>query len=183
MRLLNPTMKFRIPTFNIYLLALACLAPLGCQTDLKGKKPVATLRLHLEVNRDGTDKNEPVPIFRENPIWINVEKSPFLTEVDVVEAKVIEELGGYSIQVRFERHGRLLLENVSATNNQKHCAVFSQFPEPRWLGAPIFTRRISDGIIRFVPDATREEADHIVAGLNVVAKEVRKKIGKSWPDE
>ena len=177
-------MKFRITAFNIYLLALICAWAAGCHSmERKQKNKLSTLRLHLEVNRDGTERNERVPIFRENPVWVNVEKKPFLTEADLVEAKLIEELDAFSIQLRFDRRGRMLLENVSATNNQKHYAIYSQFPEPRWLGAPKFTRRIAEGTITFVPDATREEAARIVRGLNEVAKEVRKRIGKDWLNE
>ena len=178
-------MKFRTAAFNIYLGASIGASVIGCQSP-EAHHPItkySTLRLHLEVARDGTERNEPVPIFRESPVWVNVDKAPFLTEADVVEAKVMEDLGGFSIQVRFTRRGRMLLENFSATNNQKHYAIFSEFPEPRWLGAPVFTKRIADGIITFVPDATRAEADRIVSGLNDVAKDVRKQIGKGWPTE
>jgi hypothetical protein len=35
-------------------------------------------------------------------------------------------------------------------------------------------KRISDGVLVFTPDASREEADRIVLGLNNVAKEAQK---------
>jgi murein DD-endopeptidase MepM/ murein hydrolase activator NlpD len=41
----------------------------------------------------------------------------------------------------------------------------------RWLAAPIITRRISNGVLVFTPDCSREEADQLVLGLNNVAKE------------
>ena len=61
-------MKIRWHRFNIYLLGtLAVAAVCGCQTsgDSKPKKLLSTLRLHLEVSRDGTKANEPVPVYRE----------------------------------------------------------------------------------------------------------------------
>ena len=55
-------------------------------------------------------------------------------------------------------------------------AIFSQFGEEmkdyRWLAAPVINRRISDGVLVFTPDATREEAEEIALGLNNVAKKV-----------
>ena len=43
-----------------------------------------------------------------------------------------------------------------------------------WLAAPMTNKRISDGVLVFTPDASREEADRIVLGLNNVAKEAQK---------
>jgi hypothetical protein len=47
--------------------------------------------------------------------------------------------------------------------------------ESRWLAAPIVRKRIGDGKLIFTPDATREECDTIVTGLNAVAKKVKEK--------
>jgi hypothetical protein len=66
-----------------------------------------------------------------------------------------------------------LLDGASANHN-KRIAVFARFPESRWLASPIMRKHISDGIFTFTPDCTREEADHIVRGLNNVAKKVKK---------
>ena len=41
--------------------------------------------------------------------------------------------------------------------------------EARWLAAPRISQRIKDGVLVFTPDATREEAERIVRGLNNVA--------------
>jgi hypothetical protein len=45
--------------------------------------------------------------------------------------------------------------------------------ESRWLAAPVIPRRISNGVLTFTPDASREEADLIAIGLNNVAKKVQ----------
>ena len=85
-------MNIRWCRFNIYLaLALALAAVCGCKTsgDTNPKKLLSTFRLHLEASRDGTKANEPVPIYREKPVMVNVEKMPFLTEVNVAEAREI----------------------------------------------------------------------------------------------
>jgi hypothetical protein len=44
----------------------------------------------------------------------------------------------------------------------------------RWLAAPRITGRIADGRLEFTPDATRDEAERIVHGLNRVAELVAK---------
>jgi hypothetical protein len=67
-----------------------------------------------------------------------------------------------------------LLQQYSATYSGKRYVVFSQFgvkaKETRWLAAPRFNRLVSDGILQFTPDASREEADEIAKGLNNLAK-------------
>ena len=44
----------------------------------------------------------------------------------------------------------------------------------RWLAAPVISHRISDGVLVFTPDATREEAEEIALGLNNVSKKVHR---------
>ena len=170
-------MKSRIGGFNIYLAALGCMLFLGCETmGGKGKKDLATLDLHREVNPDGTGKSELVPIRREEPrIYLNVEKEAFLYEADILRAEVVEMPGGFAIRLQFDHRGTKRLEAFSVYNQGKHFAINCHFPEARWLAAPLFSRRIQDGSITFTPDATREEADRIVRGLNNVARKVHKR--------
>ena len=162
--------------FNTYLFLALCLALAGgCQTaESKGKKDLSTLRLHLEVNADGTDRNEQVPIYREKPVLVNVEKLPFISEKNVVAATLIDAHGGFAIQVQFDREGTWLLEQYSTVNRGRHIAIISQFGETRWLAAPLIEHRIPNGLLTFTPDSTREEAERIVRGLNNVARENKK---------
>ena len=174
-------MKIRLARFNTYLLvtvAAAVAAVCGCQsTNAKpSKKLLSTLRLHLEATRDETKANEPVPIYREKPIWLNVEKVPFLTEGNVSAASVIDVVGGYALRIEFDHGGTTLLEECTTANRGRKMAIFSQFGEKikdyRWLAAPVISHRISDGVLVFTPDATREEAEEIALGLNNVSKKV-----------
>jgi hypothetical protein len=113
-------------------------------------------------------------IYRASPVEMQVEKEAFLTEADVASARVVEVLGGFDIQIQMNREGTWMLQNYSASNSGKHYAIFSQFGEKgkqaRWLAAPIFKRLISDGMIQFTPDTSREEAEEIAKGLNNFAK-------------
>jgi len=173
-------MNVRWCQLNLYLaLALACAAVCGCKTGEVAKlsKQLATLRLHIEVARGSIKPNEPVPIYRERPIMVRVELAPFITEANVAQAKVVEVMGGYALRIKFDHTGLALLEDYTVSHNGRRIAVFSQFgdklSEARWLAAPLITRRISDGVLTFTPDASREECEDIALGLNNVAKEVQ----------
>ena len=178
-------MKIRWCRFNVYLaLALAAAAVCGCRTssESKDKKLLSTLCLHLEASRDATGFNEAVPVYRQQPFMVNVEKIPFLDESNVSGAKVVDVVGGFALRVQFNHAGTALLEQYSASNRGKKIAVFSQFGEKlkevRWLAAPVISRRISDGVFTFTPDATREEAEEIALGLNHVFKKAQSWINK-----
>lgn len=171
-------MIFRRSPFNIYLGIVLILGLLiGCRSHPE-EKTMSIIRFHLEANPDGTNRTTPVPIYREKPILVNVEKGPFLGEGTVTEARVIDTVGGFSIRLAFERRGSWLLEQYTVSNLGKRFAIYAEFSDPpgsksnviRWLAAPVVTRRITDGVFTFTPDATRDEALALVLGLNNLAK-------------
>jgi hypothetical protein len=166
-------MKIGFWAFNTYLILLVALMP-GCQLTGNKKKEFSTFRMHIETNADGTGQNEAVTISRSEPFTINVEKAPFITEYHVEKASVVDALGGFQIMVQFHRQGAWLLEQYSLASRQKRAAIRSDFGDSRWLAAPKFSRRMNDGVLVFTPDATREEADRIVRGLNNLVKEITK---------
>ncbi|MCU0786083.1 MAG: hypothetical protein MUF81_18955 [Verrucomicrobia bacterium] len=172
-------MVIRPARFNIYLLCLALLvSAVGCRNPESGReKQLAALRVHLEVNPDSTGMSERVPIYRANPTMVNVDRGPFLREGNVTEAKVIvDALGGFALLVQFDQRGTWLLEQYSATNPGRRFGIYAEFGEKpvvkRWLGAPVIARRISNGVLTFTPDATRDEAEQIARGLNNLAIKV-----------
>jgi hypothetical protein len=174
-------MLVRLFRFNLYLLVVALLVfGSGCASEQhKKKRAAATLSLHLEVSRFETHGTQTISVPREHPIQLTVLMECFLTEADVVEAKLIENPGGFAISMRFDTRGKWLLEQYSAPNVGRHLAIRVQYgdklEQERWLAAPTLLHRISDGIITFTPDCTREEAERIVLGLNNVAKKVHDK--------
>ena len=173
-------MMIRSKRFNLYfVVAMAGLLAAGCTTPAKDRKDqAARLEMHLEVSRDSTNLGEAVPIFREKPIMVYVEKEGFLSELSVADAKVIELPGGFAIQLHFDRKGTWLLEEYTNQNHGRrvaiHCDFGPELKESRWLAAPKIVKGITDGYFTFTPDATREEADTIVLGLNNVGREVQK---------
>ena len=167
-------MKFGSARFNIYLLGALALLFAGCATGKKKEKELSTLRIHLETNPDATQRNTVVMIGRKEPFPVNIEKRPFLTEAHVQHASLVDALGGHQIMLQLDRQGTWLLEQYSTAGRNKRMVISSAFPEARWLAAPRLTRSIADGLIVFTPDATREESERIVRGLNEMVKEIAK---------
>ena len=118
-----------------------------------------------------------MPIYRASPIYVNVQKMEFLDGGYVEHARVVDDLGSFAIEIKFNSWGAVTLDGITTDNRGcKRIAVMCTFGSgPRWLGAPIIKQRISDGMFTFTPDATREEADRIVKGLNDVAKALKRK--------
>jgi len=170
-------MRIRLLRFNTYLfLVMAMALVAGCQSGGKkksGKKAEASLRLHMQVNRDGTQDNAPVIIGRERPIELNVDKSAFLTEFNIERAALVDRDGGFAISVQFNKQGGWLLEQYTTANKGRRMAIAAEFGEMRWIAAPVITQRLAEGLLVFAPDTTREEAERIVNGLNRVAKRIQ----------
>jgi hypothetical protein len=166
-------MKIGPACFNAFL--LFCLAGLGAACHTPGShEKLAGISVYMESIPDGSDRNGPIVIGRSIPIQVNVDREAFLTEKNLKEASVVETNGLYSIELQFDQKGTWLLEQYSIANRGRRAAVLGAWGERRWLGAPRLERRISDGVLVFTPDATREEAVKLVEGLNRSAKEIAK---------
>jgi len=165
-------MKTRTIHFNIILLA-ALLT--GCATTDEKNKEVSAVELYQEVNSDGTPFNKSVPIYRAQPVMVNVNSSPFADARDLEDAAVIEDAGGFAILLALNQHGSMMLENITRSNPGKRIVVFATFGDSRWLAAPRPPRPIGNGQFVFTPDATREEAERFVRGLTNVIAQIKKK--------
>ncbi|MBC8097449.1 MAG: hypothetical protein H7Y43_16715 [Akkermansiaceae bacterium] len=170
--------------FNIYLICTLLAVTVGCQSPekkqaRKKEKQVSTLAIHLEAVQDSMDFSRSIQIFREKPLVVNIDKAAFLTESEVAEAKIVPERDGWSLLIKFNQRGTWLLEQYTTTNPGRHMAIFSTFgedkKEARWLSAPLIHKRISNGILTFTPDATREESEQLVFGLNNLVKQAAAK--------
>lgn len=163
---------FNPSAVGLYLLLLVVsIGTGGCASseERARRKEASTLRLYLEKTYDPGDKTTVVPVFRENPKLIRIAKNPFLDEGHVKSARVVDVVGGFAILVEFDFHGALVLENISNSFRGRRIVIFSTFTDGRWLAAPVISHPITDGRLLFTPDATREEAERIVRGLNNVA--------------
>ncbi|MEO7299814.1 MAG: hypothetical protein ABI042_14700 [Verrucomicrobiota bacterium] len=175
-------MKSRFTAFNIYLLAAiflcSCKSPeerREAATARKEKKEASTIRFHLEARGDTTERSETVPILRASPVPVKIVKEPFLDERDVLKASIVETVGGFSILIQLDKHGTFVLDAISTSNKGKRIAIMTEAGDRRWLGAPVIPQRITDGVLTFTPDATREETIRIVRGLNNISTKIRKK--------
>jgi hypothetical protein len=169
-------MKNHPLAFNIILM-LATVFLGACKTGKDKEAAEATfLRLHLETNRDGTQHNSSVPVYRAKPMLLNVERNASLDEGFMKKAEVVDvdEFGGFAIRLIFNDTGKQRLDYLTTANKGRRLGIHARWTEDRWLGAPIITRRIDDGIFIFTPDASREEADRIVEGLENVIKKLNK---------
>ena len=171
-------MKLLTRRFNIYL-ALTVLMGLaaGCVSSPK-KTQTAALRVHIEVPADPAGTTRSISVLRSDPVLVSIGDNPVLSEANLISAKVIDAQGGFAIEVKFDENGTWLLEQYSAANPGRHFVIFGQWIEKsgdgRWLAAPLITRRLSDGVLAFTPDCSREEADQLVTGLNAAATEIHK---------
>jgi hypothetical protein len=175
-------MKFRWGRFNLYLLATAVMLLTACETtspsgsgSKSGTKELASIRIHLETHADPIlGSSRKITVGRENPQTFYV-SGPMLGELQLEGAQLWEgQPGQYAIHLKFDREGRHMLESLSLSYRGKRLAIMSQFPEPRWVGTVRLERHIADGTLLFRPDATREEAEHIVKGLNLAVARLKK---------
>ncbi len=169
-------MVIRPSQFNLYLLLLAAVVVIaGCKTsEPDPEKQTATLRLHMECNPLPNDGSDRICVPRSAPVWINIEKRPFLSEAQLESARLMELPDGYAISLKFNQQGQRLLEQYTAANPYRRVAIRSQFRQgtnvfDRWLAAPIIPGRIADGRVNFTPDADYNESETLVQGWNNVA--------------
>lgn len=172
-------MNFRALRFNLYLLLLAVLLPAaGCKTN-DSDQHVAALRIHMESQAQAPGSGETVSVLRANPVRVQINDNPLLTEANIVAAALIQTPGGFAVEVQFDETGKWLLEQYTAANPGKHLVIFGQWSDQpqdsRWLAAPLITHRIASGVLSFTPDASRSEALQLVNGLNNMAKKMAKK--------
>ncbi len=168
-------MNFCRPRFNLYLLPLVfCLLLSGCTLWPHKHEPVAILRIHVESESSAVGSNKSISVLRSQPMMINISTDPILTEADVVSARLLSNPGGFAVEIKFEDTAGWRLEQYSASNPGKHLAIFAQWSDQpsdgRWLAAPRIAHRIATSSLVFTPDASHEEAEKLVAGLNLAAK-------------
>jgi hypothetical protein len=148
----------------------------GCKSNAERQREreISTLKLHLETPADGSPFTMTAKVLRENPVLVSIAGTPFLDETSLERATVVATAGGHAIQLQYDRHGTLVLESVTSNSRGRRIAILATFPESRWLAAPKFSQRLTTGVLTFTPDASREESERIVRGLNRVAQKLKK---------
>ncbi|HEY5041509.1 MAG TPA: hypothetical protein VIK53_05845 [Verrucomicrobiae bacterium] len=169
-------MNFYARRFNLYLPALlALMLAGGCSTFKKDKsEPLGTIHIHVQSSANLPDQIKTVSVVRASPVLLTISPQPFLSEANLLAARLIEAEGGFAIQLKFDETGGWMLEQTLAANPGKHLVIFGQWgdtpDDARWLAAPIITGRIANGILTFTPDMSHDEAQQFVDRLNNSAK-------------
>ncbi len=160
------------PMLLVGLLAWGCATTPEEKKAKQEKNEVAALRLYLEAG----DTGKTVSVLRSSPVRLQIESEAFLDERDVKTARLTDTFGGFAIAIETTSHGRMTLEAGSVTRQGRRMAIACTWEtgdgkstETRWLAAPVFRHPMRDGYFTFTPDCSREEAEHIVRGLNNVA--------------
>jgi hypothetical protein len=168
------------PLWFLSLVLCAALTGGGCAST-KPKIQPTVLRVHAEAASSGAFTRK-IKVFQTSPVEMVVDESPLLTEMDVEKASVVDALGGHALAIKFNQRGRWLLDSHTSLNMGRHFAVFVQYGDKpvkaQWLAAPIITRRISDGVLLFTPDAAHEDVEAISKGLG--EKPAKKKKDENW---
>lgn len=162
--------------FNTYLLLAAALALIGagCTAAQKKEMEQSSVRLHIQVNPDKTGSSTNAIVGRAAPFEVTIDRQAFLTEFNLERADVSDSVAGFSISLQFNPEGTITLEHYTTAYKGRQVVIGAEFGETRWLAAPVIRQRITDGKLVFTPDASREEAERIVRGLNRVAELVKK---------
>lgn len=157
--------------FNYYLFAVMLLTAAGCASgpERESRREESFVQLFMEAEADIGDQTAIIQVVRSAPVPVRIYKRPFLDGSELVDAAVADVVGGFVIQLQFNAHGALVLEQVTTAHRGSRIAIYGMFPGGRWLAAPVVANRITNGVFVFTPDATREEAERLVRGLNNMA--------------
>jgi preprotein translocase subunit SecD len=171
-------MKVYRSRFNLFF-ALTVLLSSLCGCSLFGHKDEVdgAMRIHIAVAPDNVTTMggaETIKVLRVDPVEVTIDKQPILTEANLVAARLISTPDAPAIEMRFDENGSWILQQYSASNPGGHFVIFGQWGKglknSRWLGAPLISKRIDNGLLSFTPDMTRDEANQLVQGLNNAAK-------------
>ncbi len=187
------TMQVSVPWFNTLLvLALLLAAPIhsmaaesantgGTETapkkSKKEKKPklLKSLRVYVETKHDIDERSLPAVVGRSSPMKFRVEKLAILNEVHIEAATLLDQRESFQVQIKFNSLGTRILEAYTSAAAGRHLLIMTDLDDGgRWVAAPLIRRRIGDGKLVFTPDASRDEMDRLVKGLNETVERNRK---------
>ena len=166
--------RFRLINWNLALALALALGAAGCASSSKKDEKISTIRLHFEVNPQMVRRSIEVAVLRAYPVRLTVAEEALVHEGYLNAAEIISSGETHSIKLTFDPAGQRLLETETAVSLGKRIAIFAQFPDPRWIAAPVVTGRNAEGTITFTPDASLEECRRLIDGLNLVIAKRKK---------
>ena len=171
-------MNFYTRRFNLYLLPwLVCLLVSGCALwhHSDKNKAVGIVRVHVESDNSNAGSTKDITFPRSEPIKFNIQTDAILTEADIVGARLFDTPGGgFAVELKFAETAGWRLQQYTAASPGKHLAIFAQWgkalTEGRWVAAPLIAHPIANGTLTFTPDASRQELEQWIKGLDAEAK-------------
>ena len=168
-------MNFYALRINLYLLLAVLLC--GCAGHKKKQDFLGTLRVHIESRGNVPDGGKKITLLRENPVDVTIDPNSILSENNLQSIKLMDSPGGFALRLKFDESGGWTLEQYSAANPGRHFVIFGQWDKEkddgRWLAAPLINRHISDGVLIFTPDCSREEAQKLVTSVSRAIQKIQ----------
>jgi len=171
----------RKATFNKYLtvcIIAICTLMLtaGCASTKSKKNYPPIMQFYLESTIPDPERNLKVRISEEPPVDITIDRSRLMDQSNIRNIGIVERTGTFALMIAFDYRGTRILEQISTANRGQRCAIYCEFTfnktnVSRWLGAPVITHRITDGILEFTPRMSREEAEVLVKQMQPVIKQ------------
>lgn len=176
----SPIMRSVPGAFNTLFAAILLAGLAACSTgSSKQPKPLKHIRIHVESRHDIPERALQAEVGRVDPLKFTVEKLPILTEIHVERAALLDQHGGFQLQLKFDTLGSRILESYTSAAAGRHLLVLTDIDGvSHWIAAPVIRGRIGDGTLAFSPIASREDMERLVRGLN---KEVEKR-KRQWLD-
>jgi|YelNatPaOPRAMG01_1025707.scaffolds.fasta_scaffold04332_4 preprotein translocase subunit SecD len=146
------------------LLLILGLAVTGCALFGGGKH--TTLRIHEEVETEMPKYAMPVELPGYN-LKLTVDSRSALSEKNVKAAALYPTAGGAGILLRFDRHGMILLDELTTRlRGRRLVTVLNGRPVAVWL----VNQRLTNGQFLVQGDFTDDEAKQAVADLNALGR-------------
>lgn len=147
--------------------------------EKEDKKKYSITKFFLETPRGSQTFVQEVEIYRAYPEKISIGTREFLDDRDFRDVSLVDtEDGSFKIEFVLNSDGSSILQDITTRYRGRRMVIFTNFGDPRYMGAPKIERTISDGIVQITPDASREEAERFVLGMkNTIRKLKRKDFG------
>ncbi len=144
--------------------------------EKEDKKKFSITKFFLETPRGSQTFVQEVEVYRAYPEKISIGTREFLDDRDFKDVSIVDtEDGSFKIEFVLNSDGSSILQDVTTRYRGRRMVIFSNFGDPRYLGAPKIERTISDGIVQITPDASREEAERFVLGMKNTIRQLKRK--------
>ena len=157
-------------TYKMLLLASLGIA-LGAGCASFGKhEPETTLRIHEQVSSSLPASHVLMVAIPKADLKIAVDPYPALSEKNIQSAALFQTAGGLAIMLRFDIHGAMVLDELTARNRAQYLVTFlDRRPVAAWL----VDHEITDGHLLIEGDFSDEQARKTVELLNAMSKKRR----------